>query len=328
MYVLSPYLYDIPEGADIDWIYYSFEVDRVYKEFKFAAFFFAHDHGITAFEHEGKAYPMTAEYLLSKTQDEHGNTIPVSPEHVEILQEIYRNRLVPLFGKYDAYGKKIENGLIEFVEERTNPTGIRNHLLNYAAQNGEFIEEEYYVRPSPDADPVRKTRRVGYRPHNPKKFTIIITDHLRKLTREQKFSMKENIDKMIEYQVELRNWCKWIFVDIIHLNRDLTDVQRLKQNSEYLYPTGDDVKDTGNLSEEANLMFTLFNPNDVKYGIKKHFGMDLYNKQGGLAHPNYKSLHLVDAREVEAPMHFALNMYGNINRFEKLEIKPIGYGFS
>lgn len=325
MYVLSPYLHDIPNGAEIDWIYYSFEVDRVYKEFKFAAFFFAHDYNITEFEHNGQIIQMSAEYLLSKLEDNQGVTIPVKVEHVEILKAIYRDRIRPLFGTYDALGQKVSPGLIEFVEERTNPTGIRNHLLHYAERNGRFIEEEYYVS-NQAGDPVRKTRRVGYIPNNPNKFVIIITDHLRKLIREQKFSLKENIDKMIEYQVELRNWCKWIFVDIIHLNRDLGEVSRIKQNPEYLYPTGDDVKDTGNLSEEANLMFTLFNPNDIKYNIKKHFGMELYNRQGGLIHPHYKSLHLVDAREVPAPIHFALNMYGNINLFEKLQIQQLGYG--
>src|SRR4051812_43531757 len=45
-FVLSPYLKMEKEGRldDIEWIYHSFEISRVRKEFKFAAFFMAYDY--------------------------------------------------------------------------------------------------------------------------------------------------------------------------------------------------------------------------------------------------------------------------------------------
>lgn len=79
--------------------------------------------------------------------------------------------------------------------------------------------------------------------------------------------------------------------------------------SELLYPTGDAFKDTGNLSEEADYIITLFNPQDEKYNIKKHFGLELQN------YPNYRSIHLVESRDTDCPIHLRANMYGNINLF-------------
>jgi hypothetical protein len=63
----------------------------------------------------------------------------------------------------------------------------------------------------------------------------------------------------------------------------------------------------------------MFNPNDEKYNLDRHFGIDLSQNK----HPNYRSLHVADARWVESPIHMKLNMYGQINLFEPLRVKPI-----
>lgn len=325
MFILSPYLTDhLVSGVEIDWIYYSFEMSRVAKEFEFAAYFFVKDHGISEFNYQGTTYPITSQYLQGKLIHTNDALITVSPEHEVIIKRIYIERIVPLFGEYDDLGRKIRKGKIDFIEEKTNPTGINKFLRSYAERNGEFIKDPYQII-NPIGDLETKYRTIGWRATNPDKRTIIITDTLRKLHTEQRFNLKQTVDKMIEYQVELRNWCGFIFVDIIHLNRDLTDTNRIRLNPEYLYPTGDDVKDTGNLSEEANIMFTMFNPNDPKYNIKRHFGLDLHDPSGNLLYPHFKSLHLVDAREVEAPLHFRLDMQGATNQFKELVTNQAQY---
>jgi len=134
------------------------------------------------------------------------------------------------------------------------------------------------------------------------------------------------VDKYVEYQVEFRNWCGFTFVDIIHLNRNLSDISRLKYNSEFLYPTGDDIKETGNLSEDSDYVFTLMNPNDEKYGINKHFGLQIKSTSNDELYPGYVSLHLVESRDTECPAHFRTIMKGNVNVFESLEEKT-GYGY-
>ncbi len=153
---------------------------------------------------------------------------------------------------------------------------------------------------------VTKKRLIGYNIANKQKRTIIITDHIRKLKRERGYSMKENMDKWIEYTVELRNFCHFTFVHIVHLNRSISNIERLKFNGEYIYPTGEDVKDSGNLSEECDYLLTLFNPTDEKYGLTTHFGYVLEE------YPNYRSIHLVESRDTECPQHLAVQMKGKL----------------
>lgn len=317
-FVIEPFLHlqnlkvKEPENPiKVNWIYYSFEIDRVKKEFKYAAHFMFRDFGISNFTHNGKIYQMSPRYLLGRLTDENDKVITVTPEHEEMLKQIYLNRIIPMFGEYNAAGKKIRKGAIDFIADRDNPTGLRNHLIHYAKQNGEFIYEKYLTR-NEKGQEVQKERITGYKPNDPNLFTIIITDHMRKLKRERNYTTKENIDKWIEYQVELRNWCDFIFVDIIHLNRALASIDRLKYMKDQLYPTGDDFKDTGNLSEEADYILTLFNPNDEKYKLENHFGIVLAN------YPNYRSVHLVESRDTESPQHLAMQMYGNINLFKSI----------
>ena len=132
--------------------------------------------------------------------------------------------------------------------------------------------------------------------------------------------MKENVDKVIEYMVELRNLCKYIFIPIIHLNRSMTDIQRMKYMGDTLFPGPEDVKDTGNLSEECNHMFTMFNPNDERYNLDSHFKTKIRDSEGNELYPNMRTIHLVESRHSTYPQHFRLEMEGNIKNFKQLDI--------
>src|SRR5690606_8501884 len=118
--------------------------------------------------------------------------------------------------------------------------------------------------------------------------------------------------------VELRNWCQFSFVDIIHLNRSMSDIQRSKFMGDMIYPNADDIKDTGNLAEEANHLLTMFNPNDDKYNLRKHFGVEIKDLKGNVLYPLMKTVHLVESRHVWYPQHFRYNMKGNVKTFEML----------
>lgn len=316
-FVIEPYLFvkefleqNPNSKLSLKIFYYSFEIDRIRKEFKYAAHFFFRDYGITSFIHNGVEYPMSPRYLEGKLRDANNELIKVSPEHIRILGDIYEKRIVPMFGRYDDNGKKIENGVIEFIEQKDNPTGLRNNLLSYAEQHGKFVYEHYSIMEN--GVKVNKSRIIGYKADNPEEYVITVTDHLRKLKRERNFSLKENMDKWIEYSVELRNWCSYTFAHIVHLNRALSVVDRIKYFKDKLYPTGDDVKDSGNLSEECDFLLTMFNPKDEKYNINKHFDVDITNIE------NYRSIHLVESRDTDCPQHLQLEMMGGINYFQPI----------
>ena len=323
-FVLGPYLYILEHNIEVDWIYFSFEIDRISKEFDFASFFLYYDYQIgevnlpegVTIKGESKI-EISSDYLRGRIQDDNNNIIKVPDYIIEKIKLIYRNRIVPLFGEYDLEGNQISYGKITFIEDKDNPTGLRNFMFDYARRNGNFLTTSYYS----EKEKKTKERIVGYKPNNPDKVTICVTDHLRKVKLERGFTKKETIDKWIEYQVEMRNWCGFTFVDIIHLNRSMADIQRSKFMGDLIYPNSDDIKDTGNLAEEANHLFTMFNPNDDKYNLKKHFGKEIKTLKNEVLYPLMRTVHLVDSRHTWFPQHFRYNMKGNVKSFEMLNIE-------
>jgi hypothetical protein len=312
--IISPYLEALKKGTvdKLNWIYYSYEIDRVSKEFEFAAFFMYHDYGLFNFEYKGTRYPMSSNYLtgrlLHTNSDGTIEVVKVSLEHKEKLKTIYQKWIVPLFGEYNSKGVQVKKGKIIYIEEAENPTGIYKSLVGYATVHGEIVREKYRTVDENKKEVIAE-KIVGYVPKDPEAFHIIITDHVRKLKKERGFTMKENIDKFLEYTTILRNRFSFTFIHIIHLHRGLANVDRLKMLGEFVYPTGDDVKDTGNVGEECTILLTMFKPQDEKYGLEKHFGVELAD------YPNYRSIHVADQRYGESPLHIQVNMFGNVNNF-------------
>lgn len=312
IFVLNPYL--LNPKANIHWKYFSFEIDRINKEAKYAAFFMAHDYGITTVKWpNGEIKDLCDNYILGKSQMPDGTRIVVTPEHKEKLYEVYKNRIIPLFGEYNLSGSKIKQGKIDFIEDRLNPTGIRNYLINYAKENGQLLHEDYTTEE--EGKKVKKQRLIGYKENDSSLFTMVILDHVRNMSRERGFSMKENIDKFSEYHVWLRNMFMFSFAIISHINRGTTDIERMKFMRDRIYPTSEDFKDSGNLPEDVSHVLTIFNPCDDKYNLSSHFDEDLdkYKPTN-----NYRTVHLVDSRFAPCPLHLGTTFKGG-----NLQIKEI-----
>jgi hypothetical protein len=314
-FVIQPFLQAMAFNIPIEWIYFSFELDRVSKEFDFATYFLYHDYGVeTITLPEGvtkdgeNVIGLSPDYLRGRLQDDDAKVIKVKPEIFELVQKIYKDRIIPLFGEYSSNGEQIEKGFITFIEEKDNPTGIYKYLKRHAEKDGKFITQKYG----------KSVRITGYKPNTPDRYTIIITDHLRKLLPERGFQMKQTVDKFIEYSVELRNWCNYTFAHIIHLNRGLSEIGRMKEFGDMLFPGSDDIKDTGNLAEDADYVFTIFNPNDQRYNLKKHFGTIIRDSRDNPIFPNLRTIHLVESRHCEFPQHFRTDMFGGLKSFKLL----------
>lgn len=302
-------------------IYNSYEIDRISKEFDFATHFLSVDYnmkeitldeGITF---EGKGYvELSTDYLRGKlVDDKTKKLIRVKPAIIEVLKEVYEKRIVPIFGEYAQNGTLLKKGFITFLEHKENPTGVRNFLIDHAKKNGTVL-----YTPFVGSDGKTHQKMHGYIPNNDSKYTYVITDHLRKLSPERGYTLKQTVDKFSEYAVEIKNMFKYSFVHIIHLNRSMTDQNRIKQQDDMLYPNSDDVKETGNLAEDCDYMLTIFNPNDDRYGLSKHFGKIIKDRDNNLIYPNLRSIHLVENRHGPYPLHYRVNMDGKTKKFEQL----------
>jgi replicative DNA helicase len=317
-FVIHPYLYSLSKpDLKLKIFYWSLEMDKTSVRFKYIAFFFEYDYQISIINlpdnRKLKGLPffqLSSAYLLGKMVCDNDERIIVSEQHQVIVNEIIENRIIPMFGKYDDKGNKLSEGIIDIIEDKnnSNPTGIRNILYDYAKTNGKLVYEQYKIHSTGEV----KQRISGYVPNNPDEHIIVITDHMRALKRERGFTMKQNMDKLTEYQIGMRNLFNYAFIDIIHLNRSISDIGRIKFNNEFLFPNDDDLKDSGNLAEDADALITIFDANDPRYNIKKHFGLDITNI------PNYRSLHLVRSRHSEAPAHIQTKMHAGILKFEQI----------
>lgn len=248
---------------DLEIIYNSYEIDRVSKEFDFITHFINRDFNVVDITlPSGKMYkgkgvvPLSSDYLRGElcydnedpTKDK--ETITVPKDVFEMIKITYKRRIIPLFGEFNSQGVQVSKGLITFLETKDNPTGIRNFLIAFAKKNGEFMYSPYVK------EGVTHQRMIGYKPNNPKKYVIVLTDHLRKLQPERGFDMKKTVDKFSEYAVELRNTCNFSFVHIIHLNRSMADVSRRKLDDDKMFPQAEDIKETGR--EKYYLFFLCF----------------------------------------------------------------------
>jgi hypothetical protein len=76
-----------------------------------------------------------------------------------------------------------------------------------------------------------------------------------------------------------------------------------------------------NLAEDADYVFTIFNPNDERYKLTKHFGLQIKDSKGNPLFPNMRTIHLVESRHCVFPQHFRADMLGNLKSFKQINIK-------
>lgn len=297
-FILQPFL--LNDISLLDYTYYSFEVSRLKKVADWTAFFFWNDYKIK----------YTPSHIMSKGDKK------IKDEHIKLVEEILKKRIIPLLGEYDKYGNRTKKGIVDFIEDKDNPTGVFHYLINKAKEHGEVIEEEYETQDE-QGRKVKKKRLIGFKDNEPNKYRLVITDHIRLLRRERGFSMKENIDKYSEYTISLRNIFKYSFVDVIHSNRNISDNERVGvNNGRYLRPQQDDVKDSSNPLENCNYLIGIFNPYNYP-NINLHFDFNLKDWKG-----KYRSLHILAARDTEAPKDLFLLCDGGNSVFRELPTNP------
>lgn len=299
-FVLNPYKDAIEKGVPFHVEYMSFEIDALGKMFDWAAYFLHDDFEIN----EVHGIPLSSSLLRGRIQRTNGSTVLLTDKVEKLLHDVYHNRLVPLLGEYDAYGRRVKAGCVNLSTHATTTQAIRRHLLEVARQHGTLREHN--------------GRPYHYVPHDPMAYQVVVLDHLRKLKPEPRQDQKSMMDEYVAMCVELRNLLGWTFVVVVHSNRGLSEVSRLKYFEEELYPTADDIKGSGNLAEEADHLISLFNPLDGKYGLKRHCGLEIRDALGNELFPGLRTIHLIESRHCLFPMHFPVIMNGAVKSFRRL----------
>jgi len=194
-----------------------------------------------------------ANWLSNHIYNKYGIVIPP-----EVINGYGENRLTEeqkeIVDKEIPYIDKLFEK-VNFRFDPINPTGIYKELYNFAEETGSFITEEYL-----DEHNNIKRRIVEYKPNDPESYTIIVLDHYALMKSERGFTLKENIDKMSEYFIWLRNICGYTILAVQQYNQSLNTVERLKFKGVDLTPQQNDFKDSGNPYQDCDVALGLMNP--------------------------------------------------------------------
>lgn len=188
---------------------------------------------------------------------DHGVMIPVSK-----MLGWWDEKLTPTEFAYFAMYEEYIDGLlksVDIIEGPQNPTGIYKYVKRYAENVGTVKEEGEFKK--------------SYLPNDEDIITVVAVDHLGLMKTEKGMvSRKEAIDKTSEYLQIFRDFYGFSPVPVSQLNRNLGNP--IYQKMESFEPNLDDLKESGNPAEAADVVLSLFDPlrfktNDASYDANK-----------------------------------------------------------
>jgi hypothetical protein len=179
--------------------------------------------------------------------------------------------------KMTDYEAKLVDAEIDYIEqlfkeihfrfEPTNPTGIYHELFEYGDANGTYVKEKYTLQGE------TKYRIVRWIANDPTAYTLVAIDHIALAKRERNYGLKENIDKLSEYFVQMRNICNMSFFVVQQFNQSLNSVDRMKMKGVDLSPQQNDFKDSNNTYADCDIALGVMNP--WKMDFKRYLNHDL-----------------------------------------------------
>lgn len=263
-------------GFELDIDYFSYEIDKKTKIIKGINRKLWHDHGLV----------VDSNTILSRGEN-------------HCSDELYK-----LVLKYKEYFDEMEE-VVTIHDMPDNPTGMNKYLLNKASQHGEVKLKN--INKEPGGAPI--LRFDSYKPNNPKRYWLIFIDHIALMLEERGYSTKQNIDKMSQYLVQLRNNYGATPVVIQQLAFDSESDERYKQSR--LTPTIRDFGDSKYTTRDANVIMTLFSP--YRYNMDSFQGYDV-----GRLGNSYRNLEILENRDGEPNINLGLNFIGPSGTFREL----------
>jgi hypothetical protein len=296
-------LYETNPDANIRWLYYSFEVSKEDKIAKFISYFIDKTYG----------EKLDPDYIKGCMIDDEGEVIQIERSHMNMIEDVYYRFVLPLFGGIDRDGKEVE-GKIIFVENEENPTGIKNTCIELLKQYGEVIEKEVEV-----TDEITKQKKKvkvfsHYKKTSDTKIVLIV-DTIRDAKKESGNNKKENLDLTVKYLKDLQKNFKVVCVATVHLNRTFTDIDNIKFRKDFIHPTNDNLKDSGDPAEGCTCLITLFDPCSKRYRLQSHFGVNVTKEDKF----SYRTLHVIFNRKRRGGRHISYNIDLQTNNFQEIK---------
>ena len=164
---------------------------------------------------------------------------------------------------------------IDFRESQ-NPTGCWKDLLDYANTHGTTYKKKVENIDTLTGEITTKEIFDYYIPDDPNEYVFIIYDHVSLLGTEKGLSLRESINKLSEYMVQLRNKFNYIPVVIQQQSQENQSNEAVKLGR--LRPSVSGLSDSKYTSRDADMMLGLFNP--YSYELDSYLGYDIKQLKG------------------------------------------------
>ena len=186
------------------------------------------------------------------------NDKPVKPEVLEILQT----------KEYQDIIKFFEDHII--FSSQTNPTGIYLECKKFAEENG-IVHRKTVKYKNEFGETTESDKGFDYyEPNNPKEYRIIFVDHLGLVQVEKGMDLRQSMNKLSEYFVELRNRYNYTPI-IIHQQAMFESLDAYKMDK--LEPQISNLADAKAVARDLDLCIGVFSP--YKYNLKDYKGYDI-----------------------------------------------------
>jgi replicative DNA helicase len=142
--------------------------------------------------------------------------------------------------KYQIYIRAFEEHFV--FSSVSNPTGIYKQCKTYAEDTGKTYCQKIQIRNEFGELEEKDGVFDHYTQNNPNEFRFIVCDHISLITSEKGMSIKESMDKLSKYFVELRN--RYNFSPIVIQQQSTTNESNDSFKLKNIRPSGRGLADS------------------------------------------------------------------------------------
>lgn len=210
--------------------------------------------------------------------------------------------------QYQVYIRAFEKHFV--FSSVSNPTGIYKLCRTYAEETGTTYYKTIEIK-NEFGEAEDKKHFDHYIQNNPNEFRFIICDHISLITSERGMSIKESMDKLSKYFVELRN--RYNFSPIVIQQQSTTNESNDSFKLKNIRPSGRGLSDSTYIQRDVNQLLGLFSP--FKFGIEEYMGYDIK-----IFKDKIRFLEVCNSRDGEVGGIIALFFDGATSTFHELPL--------
>lgn len=210
--------------------------------------------------------------------------------------------------QYQVYIRAFEKHFV--FSSVSNPTGIYKLCRTYAEETGTTHYKTIEIK-NEFGEAEDKKHFDHYIQNNPNEFRFIVCDHISLITSERGMSIKESMDKLSKYFVELRN--RYNFSPIVIQQQSTTNESNDSFKLKNIRPSGRGLSDSTYIQRDVNQLLGLFSP--FKFGIEEYMGYDIK-----IFKDKIRFLEVCNSRDGEVGGIIALFFDGATSTFHELPL--------